>query len=181
MVDNEWGVTHAAVAVNDCRLESADTSRLWRRLGQWPQDKAIMHQQSRRRSRSLWLALVVLTLSPQTTPLAQAPSSSPGTAMTLDVDATDAPMRILHATLSMAAGPGEMTLFYPKWIPGEHMPSGPIANLTGLHIVSGGEELPWRRDLIEVNGFRFTVPPGATSGLASSVRRISSFWPWVTS
>jgi predicted metalloprotease with PDZ domain len=83
--------------------------------------------------------------------------------MTLDVDATDAPMRILHATLSMAARPGGMTLFYPKWIPGEHMPSGPIANLTGLHIVSGGQELPWRRDLIDVNAFTFTVPPDATS------------------
>jgi predicted metalloprotease with PDZ domain len=118
-----------------------------------------MHQQSRRRCRSLSLALGILTLIPQTTP-AQAPPGSAGTAMTLDVDATDAPMRILHATMSMAAQPGVMTLFYPKWIPGEHMPSGPIANLTGLHIFGDGQELPWRRDLIEVNAFAFTVPTG---------------------
>ena len=81
--------------------------------------------------------------------------------MTLDVDATDAPMKILHATLSMPARPGAMTLFYPKWIPGEHMPSGPIANLTGLHIFADGSELDWRRDLVEMNAFAVTVPAGA--------------------
>ena len=54
-----------------------------------------------------------------------------------------------------------MTLFYPKWIPGEHMPSGPIANLTGLHIFADGTELDWRRDLVEMNAFAFTVPAGA--------------------
>ena len=84
-----------------------------------------------------------------------------GTAMTLDVDATDAPMKILHATLSMPARPGAMTLFYPKWIPGEHMPSGPIANLTGLHVFADGTEIDWRRDLVEMNAFAFTVPAGA--------------------
>ena len=81
--------------------------------------------------------------------------------MTLDVDATDAPMKVLHATLSLAARPGAMTLFYPKWIPGEHMPSGPIANLTGLHVFADGTEIAWRRDLVEMNAFAFTVPAGA--------------------
>ncbi len=83
------------------------------------------------------------------------------TAMTLDVDATDAPMKILHATMAMPARAGAMTLFYPKWIPGEHMASGPISNLTGLHIFADATELEWRRDLVEVNAFRFTVPAGA--------------------
>ena len=82
-------------------------------------------------------------------------------AMTLDVDATDAPLRILHATVTMAARPGPVTLFYPKWIPGEHMPSGPIANLTGLHVFADGKEVSWRRDLVEMNAFAVTVPAGA--------------------
>ncbi|HMC23744.1 MAG TPA: M61 family peptidase, partial [Thermoanaerobaculia bacterium] len=56
---------------------------------------------------------------------------------------------------------GAMTLFYPKWIPGEHMPSGPIANLTGLHIFADGREVDWRRDLVETNAFAITVPSGA--------------------
>src|SRR3954470_2753630 len=93
--------------------------------------------------------------------LSQSPSASAPIAMTLDVDATDAPMKILHATATMPAHAGAMTLFYPKWIPGEHMPSGPIANLTGLHIFADGAELDWRRDLVEMNAFAVTVPNGA--------------------
>jgi len=84
-----------------------------------------------------------------------------GSAITLDVDAADAPLKILHATMSMPAKAGPMSLFYPKWIPGEHMASGPIANLTGLHIFADDRELEWRRDLIETNAFAFTVPVGA--------------------
>jgi predicted metalloprotease with PDZ domain len=83
--------------------------------------------------------------------------------MSLAVDATDAPMKILHATATLPARPGAMTLFYPKWIPGEHMPSGPIANLTGLHVFAGATELEWRRDLVEMNAFAITVPAGTTS------------------
>ena len=81
--------------------------------------------------------------------------------MTLDVDATDAPLKILHATATMPARPGAMTIFYPKWIPGEHMPSGPIENLTGLHVFADGKELEWRRDLVEMHAFAVTVPAGA--------------------
>jgi predicted metalloprotease with PDZ domain len=91
--------------------------------------------------------------------IAQRPS--PALAMTLDVDATDAPMKIIHATMTMPARAGAMTLFYPKWIPGEHMPSGPVANLTGLHVFADGQEIAWRRDLVEMNAFATTVPSGA--------------------
>ena len=89
------------------------------------------------------------------------PSQSTPVSMTLDVDATDAPMKILHATATMPARAGTMTLFYPKWIPGEHMPSGPIANLTGLHVFADGKELEWRRDLVEMYAFTVPVPAGA--------------------
>ena len=82
-------------------------------------------------------------------------------AMTLSVDASQARMKILHASLSMPARSGAVTLVYPKWIPGEHMPSGPISNLAGLHIFADGAELPWRRDLVNMNAFHVTVPPGA--------------------
>ena len=84
-------------------------------------------------------------------------SAAPAVPMTLDVDATDAPMKILHATMTMPARAGAMALFYPKWIPGEHMPSGPIANLTGLHVFADNAELTWRRDLVEMNAFRLQL------------------------
>ena len=87
------------------------------------------------------LAVALATISYQSIPDAQTPrpGTSP-TSMTLDVDASDAPMKILHAVMSMPARAGAMTLFYPKWIPGEHMASGPIWNLTGLHLFADGRE-----------------------------------------
>ena len=50
-----------------------------------------------------------------------APAAAQGTVINLAVDASDAPRRILHATMTMPAKGGALTLFYPKWIPGEHM------------------------------------------------------------
>jgi len=60
-----------------------------------------------------------------------------------DVDATDAPRNIFHARLTIPANPGAFTLVYPKWIPGNHRPSGPIANLTGLRFEAAGKPLAW--------------------------------------
>jgi len=58
----------------------------------------------------------------------------------------------------MPAKPGPLTLYYPKWIPGEHAPDGPIANLTGLEMKAGGRTLPWRRDLLDVFTFHVDIP-----------------------
>ena len=79
------------------------------------------------------------------------------------LDATEAPRKILHAKLTIPATPGSMTLYYPKWIPGEHEPSGPIQNLTGLHFRAIGQELTWRRDLLDAWTFHVDVPAGATT------------------
>lgn len=56
-----------------------------------------------------------------------------------------------------------MTLYYPKWIPGEHAPSGPIQNLAMLHITANGKELAWRRDPKNLYAVSFDVPPGASA------------------
>src|SRR5437764_1458376 len=84
--------------------------------------------------------LLIATYQPASSAQTSAATSA-GTAMTLDVDASEAPMRILHASISMPAKAGAFTLFYPKWIPGEHMASGPIANLAGLHVFADGKEV----------------------------------------
>jgi predicted metalloprotease with PDZ domain len=76
------------------------------------------------------------------------------------VDLTDAPRNLFHSTLTIPASPGEMTLVYPKWIPGNHRPSGPIANLTGLHFRAQNQELVWHRDPVEMYSFHVTVPAG---------------------
>jgi predicted metalloprotease with PDZ domain len=85
----------------------------------------------------------------------------------LSVDATDAPRNILHATLIVPVSPGAVTMVYPKWIPGNHRPTGPIQNFTGLHFKVGGKELEWQRDLEDMYAFHLQIPVGATELEAS--------------
>jgi len=33
--------------------------------------------------------------------------------------------KIFHASLKIPATPGDLVLYYPKWIPGEHAPTAP--------------------------------------------------------
>src|SRR5580658_1537416 len=85
----------------------------------------------------------------------------------LRVDATDAPRRLLHVRMSMPVKAGPMTLLYPEWIPGEHGPTGPIADLVGLKLEANGQPIPWKRDSVNMFAFHITVQPGvATIDLA---------------
>src|SRR5437870_8177932 len=81
----------------------------------------------------------------------------------LQVDATEAARKIYHAELHIPAAPGPLTLFYPKWIPGDHAPSGPINDLAGLHISANGQPLLWKRDSIELFAFHIDVPQAVSS------------------
>jgi predicted metalloprotease with PDZ domain len=79
------------------------------------------------------------------------------------VDAGEAPLKIFHARLTIPTAPGPLTLLYPKWIPGEHGPSGPIANLAGLRFSAAGRPLSWTRDPLEMFAFKVEVPAGASA------------------
>jgi predicted metalloprotease with PDZ domain len=79
----------------------------------------------------------------------------------LQVDLTDAPRNIYHAKLKIPAKPGQMTLVFPEWIPGNHRPSGPVGDLTGIQMEAGGQPLTWTRDDIDMYAFHVTVPEGA--------------------
>jgi predicted metalloprotease with PDZ domain len=86
------------------------------------------------------------------------------TPITLAVDLTDAPRKLLRATETIAVTPGPMTLVYPEWIPGEHGPTGPIINSTGIVITtSTGERVKWERDLVDMFSYHITVPAGVSS------------------
>jgi predicted metalloprotease with PDZ domain len=82
-------------------------------------------------------------------------------AISLTVDASQAPLKIIRAHIVMPVKAGPLTLYYPKWIPGEHAPDGPIANLTGLKFSADGKTIPWDRDLLDVFTFHVDVPTGA--------------------
>jgi predicted metalloprotease with PDZ domain len=84
----------------------------------------------------------------------------PVQAIQLHVDLTDAPRNIYHAHLQFPVHAGDVSLVFPKWIPGNHRPSGPIAALTGIRMQAGGQSLPWQRDPVEMYEFHVTVPSG---------------------
>lgn len=109
------------------------------------------------RCRALFAVAVVLIFSLSSLAQPKAPS------ITLAVDATQAPRKIFHASLTIPATPGTLTLYYPKWIPGEHAPDGPIVDLAGLKFTANGQTLNWRRDLFDMFTIHVQVPPGVTS------------------
>jgi predicted metalloprotease with PDZ domain len=80
--------------------------------------------------------------------------------VSISVDASDAPRSMIHAHLRIPASPGILDLYYPKWIPGEHGPTGPIEELTALIFTAGGKRLNWRRDLLDGWKFHVEVPGG---------------------
>jgi len=81
--------------------------------------------------------------------------------MKLLVDLSDAPRNIYHSQITIPVKPGPLTLVYPKWIPGNHRPSGPIANVTGVKMEAGGRALDWQRDPVDMYAFHVEVPAGA--------------------
>jgi predicted metalloprotease with PDZ domain len=76
------------------------------------------------------------------------------------LDLVDAPRKILHAKISMPVQPGPITLVFPQWIPGEHGPTGPIDNFTGLLFTNKGQVIPWQRDDVNMYAFHLNVPAG---------------------
>jgi predicted metalloprotease with PDZ domain len=82
--------------------------------------------------------------------------------ITLDVDATQAPQKIIHTHMAIPVSSGPLTLYYPKWIPGEHAPDGPIENVTGLKFSGNDKMIPWRRDLVDMFTFHLNIPQGVS-------------------
>lgn len=101
---------------------------------------------------------VAMALAPS---IAAAPAHGAQRVIALTVDATEAPRRILHVKVHIPAAGGTLTLLYPKWIPGEHGPTGPIQNVAGIRITAGSRALEWSRDGVELYAIRCDVPPGA--------------------
>ncbi len=80
----------------------------------------------------------------------------------VNVDASDATRRFIHATMQFPVKPGPFSLLYPKWIPGEHGPTGPIEDLVGLKVSANGKSIPWQRDAVNMFEFHVDVPAGVS-------------------
>jgi len=112
-------------------------------------------------SLAMALAIVPLQAATESAAVTAIPPATdaayPGV-LSLDVDLRDVGQKIfkVHESIPVHAGP--MVLFYPKWIPGEHGPTGTLDALAGIKISAGGQALPWHRDLKEMYALHLTVP-----------------------
>ena len=82
--------------------------------------------------------------------------------ISLTVDATKTPEKILRSHEVIPVKPGPLTIYYPKWIPGEHGPNGPISSVTGLKFKGNGKVIPWVRDTLDVFTFHLDIPAGVS-------------------
>jgi len=128
--------------------------------------------------RNWWLFLAALAVAvpltaqnpqPQPEPVPMPPPIAtpadtpyPGT-IVLDVNLTDTTDRVAKVHEAIPVQPGELTLLYPEWIPGNHSPTGPIQRLAGLFVKAGGKDIPWVRDRVNVYAFHIHVPDGVSS------------------
>jgi predicted metalloprotease with PDZ domain len=113
-----------------------------------------------------------------------------GEPISLSVDATGTQQKLLHIHEAIPVKPGPLTLYYPKWIPGEHGPNGPISSLSGLKFEADGKTIPWQRDLLDVFTFHLDIPAGVSKldakytfiepeGNSASDKLMVLEWNWV--
>ncbi|MGA9510643.1 MAG: M61 family peptidase [Candidatus Sulfotelmatobacter sp.] len=124
-----------------------------------------------------WLSLT-LALAVSLAGSASGQAEAPGP-IKISVDATQVSQRILHAKLVFPVHSGPLTLYYPKWMPADHSPDGPIWNLAGLKFSSGTREIPWQQDLVDMYSFNLDIPAGTTSLEASLDFLISAPGPGI--
>jgi predicted metalloprotease with PDZ domain len=87
----------------------------------------------------------------------------PGT-IQLTVDASDVTRAIfkVHEHVPVS-GAGDFVMLYPKWLPGNHSPTGQINKVAGFRATANGQELKWVRDDLDVYAFHIAVPQGVTA------------------
>ena len=85
------------------------------------------------------------------------------TPIQISADLSDAPRRLFHAEVDLPVTPGPLTLTTPQWIPGHHMPNGPVEEITGVVFTANGQTLAWRRDDVDLYQFHLTIPQGVST------------------
>ena len=79
------------------------------------------------------------------------------------VDLQESARHVVHTRMTIPVKAGAVTLRYPKWIPGEHGPTGPIKDIAGLTMSAAGKTLDWSRDPRDMYAFQVDVPAGSTA------------------
>lgn len=95
-----------------------------------------------------------------TTPENTENTATPAGPVALTVRLPNPGQQIFYVHEVMPVRPGPLTLYYPKYIPGDHAPDGPIGRMMGLEISAGGRRIAWRRDAVDMFTFHLTAPAG---------------------
>jgi len=116
----------------------------------------------RRASLVVSLAMIVAARA-----LGQSPVSQTNP-IRIAADLSEAPRKLYHAEIDLPVKPGPLTLITPQWIPGNHRPTGPVEEITGVVFTaiipgSGAQALPWTRDDVNLYEYHLTIPTGVTS------------------
>lgn len=111
----------------------------------------------RQRARLLPKAIVPVLLLV----LGTSAGATPPRVISLRLDATDIARKLIHSEMEIPVTPGALTLMFPKWIPGEHSPSGPLNNVVWMQFSAGGQPVAWTRDPIDMFAFHLRIPAGA--------------------
>ena len=109
------------------------------------------------------LLLGTLALAASASCIAHADAGVPAKPVELVVSLPDPAQKVLYVHETMPVAPGKLTLYYPKYIPGDHAPDGPIGTMMGLEVSAGGKRIAWRRDAVDMFTFHLDVPAGVDS------------------
>jgi predicted metalloprotease with PDZ domain len=110
--------------------------------------------------KQLSLLLGAVALITSVSCIGQTDLKGPAGPVELTVRLPNPGQKILYVDEVMPVRPGPLTFYYPKFIPGDHAPDGPIGAMMGLEITAGGKRIPWLRDEVDMFTFHLTVPTG---------------------
>jgi predicted metalloprotease with PDZ domain len=81
----------------------------------------------------------------------------------ITADLTEAPRKLYHAEIDLPVKPGPATFITPEWIPGNHRPTGPVSDITGVVFSVDGKPIYWRRDDQNLYEYHVEIPKGVTT------------------
>jgi predicted metalloprotease with PDZ domain len=108
-------------------------------------------------------SLAALTFCSQAQPLPPLRNTPYPGVIELKVDTTDLDRKIFNVRQTLPVKPGPLVLLYPRWLPGNHSPTGNVSRIAGLQMKAKGQPLAWKRNTLDSHAFHVEVPAGATS------------------
>ncbi|MFI4853394.1 MAG: PDZ domain-containing protein [Phycisphaerales bacterium JB065] len=122
------------------------------------------------------MTLAVLLASPA---LAQPVFTASDADMKVVADLRESQRKIMRSTITLpAVDSGELVLWYPLFIPGNHAPSGPIQNIGEFRVADAqGRAIEWERDASEPARIVVQVPRESAGDLTIETAYLAS-QPW---